>query len=167
MYRKFLFMNFGVKMWSVKSKFKLNDLLRILFWMRKCSFSNIRYQKRRQSRFFIKLQNFNSNMSCFCTAFTVRDEAARAKAARRHGTYITCRASACRAVPTRKPARGNPRRKLVLFFCRSRGKTVSLTFVTARIRLSNWCQFWSVHVDPPSIMGDGDGRNDKWRVWWS
>ena len=35
-------------------------------------------------------------------------EVARAEAARLHGTYITCRASACRAVPTKKPARENP-----------------------------------------------------------
>ena len=37
-------------------------------------------------------------MSFLCTGFTVR-----AKAARRHGTYITCR-----AVPTKKAARENP-----------------------------------------------------------
>ena len=48
-------------------------------------------------------------MSFLCTGFTVRAKAARAEAARRHGTYITCRAGACRAVPTKKAARENPK----------------------------------------------------------
>ena len=43
-------------------------------------------------------------MSFLCTDFTVRAEAARAEAARRHGTYITCR-----AVSMKKAVRENPR----------------------------------------------------------
>ena len=52
-------------------------------------------------------------MSFLCTGFTVRAKAARAEAARRHGTYITCRAGACRAVPTKKAARENPTTKIL------------------------------------------------------
>ena len=33
----------------------------------------------------------------FVRVWTVRAKTARAEAARRHGTYITCRARACRA----------------------------------------------------------------------
>ena len=45
-------------------------------------------------------------MSFLCTGFAVRAKAARVEAARRHGTYITCRAGACRA--DEKTARENP-----------------------------------------------------------
>ena len=55
-------------------------------------------------------------MRCLCTGSTVRAKAARAEAARRHGTYITCRAGACRAVPPKKTARENPSGEVRCYF---------------------------------------------------
>ena len=52
-------------------------------------------------------------MSCLCTGFRVRAKTARAEAARRHGTHITCR-----AVRTKKAARENP-----TLWCKTTPKT--------------------------------------------